>query len=59
MTRQRDYGRDPLDILIEREERTCKGCAFERKERVFDVKIKICAKGRRHGKKCTNYKERE
>lgn len=59
MTRQREYSRDPLDILIEREERTCKGCSYEKTERVFDVKIKICAKGRRYGKKCSNYKERE
>lgn len=59
MTLQREYGRDPLEILIEREERSCTGCKHERKEKMFGVIIMTCKKDRKHGKKCTHYKEKE
>lgn len=55
---QRRY-RDPLEQMIAQESRGCKGCVFERTEKVFDKVIMICSKGRKHGKKCVNYKERE
>lgn len=53
MTRQRDYGRDPLEILIEREGRTCKGCSFAKIawDRWF------CNKDRNFGQRCKNYIE--
>lgn len=53
------YSRDPLDILIEAEARTCKGCQFEVKEKIFEVVVTACKKNRKHGKKCTQYKEKE
>lgn len=59
MTLKSEYSRDPLKILIEREERTCKGCVFERTERVFEIKIVTCVKLRRHGKRCVLFKERD
>ncbi len=53
------YSRDPLEILIAREARTCKGCAFERVKRVFEIKLVTCSKGRKHGKRCKKYEERK
>lgn len=51
--RQGDY-RDPLEILIKREEYTCKGCKHEAV--VFDRKY--CAKDKKFGKKCKLYEEK-
>lgn len=51
MTRQRDYGRDPLEILIEREGRTCKGCDFV--ELIFGRQV--CSAGKSLGRRCKNY----
>lgn len=51
--------KDPLEQMIKRESVTCKGCIYSRSEQVFDKVIMICSKGRKHGKKCVNYKERE
>ncbi|MFC6520117.1 hypothetical protein ACFQAT_10385 [Undibacterium arcticum] len=50
--RRGDY-RDPLVILIERESRTCKGCAFAKV--AWDRQF--CSKGRSFGKRCKNYVE--
>lgn len=47
--------RDPLEQLLEREARTCKGCAFAVK--VFDRDT--CSKGKKHGTRCRQYIERE
>lgn len=44
---------DPLDILIQDESRTCKGCVFEME--AFNTKY--CDKGKCHGKRCKLYKE--
>lgn len=49
------YGRDPLDILIEKErhEQPCKGCKHDRGEMVFGKRVQDCAKGRkRRNSKC-------
>lgn len=53
--RQGDYGRDPLIILMERENGTCKGCRHELI--VFDRKV--CAKSitGKHGRRCSAYQE--
>ena len=48
------YGRNPLDILLEREARTCKGCVHEIE--VFGRHG--CIKGKKHGKRCRLYVER-
>ena len=48
-----EWGRDPLQILIERESRLCKGCAhiavvFERQ---------YCSKGKKMTSRCHLYQE--
>lgn len=59
--RQGDYGRDPLQILCDREtaaeRRSCKGCRHELT--VFDRKV--CAKSitGKHGRRCSAYAEKE
>ena len=55
--RRGDYGRDPLTILIERENGTCKGCRHELI--VFDRKV--CAKSitGKYGRRCGAYAEKE
>ncbi|HEY8606616.1 MAG TPA: hypothetical protein VIM12_05820 [Noviherbaspirillum sp.] len=56
--------RNPLEVLIRREERTCKGCEGEFKAEAFGKTIVICtkldAKGlrRNYGKRCKAYKEK-
>lgn len=48
--------RDPLQQLIEREEQTCKGCAFQ-------IKVlgrETCSKQKQqHGRRCRHYIEKE
>lgn len=49
-----EYGRNPLDILIMRENRSCKGCKF--KEEVFG--LEFCNHPHRNGvelKRCRFY----
>lgn len=47
------YSRDPLEILIEEESRTCKGCANDRSEMVFGKILFSCAiKRSRKNSKC-------
>jgi len=55
MTLPRHAYRDPLEQLLDREARTCKGCAFAVK--VFDRDT--CTKGRKHGTRCRQYIESE
>jgi hypothetical protein len=51
--------RDPLEVLIAKESRTCKGCAHEvcaefrigGQKRVY----KSCSKSRKHGRRCRQY----
>lgn len=40
---RRQYSRDPLDILIEEESRTCKGCKHDKSEMVFGKVLFSCA----------------
>ena len=55
--------RDPLDILIAEEARTCRGCHYEHVETLWGQVIKICkkvmdnGKRRQHGKRCRDYLE--
>ena len=52
MTRQSEY-RDPLRILLDRESRSCKGCAHA--IAVFDRQA--CGKGKKFGRRCGMYVE--
>lgn len=57
MTWTRSETRDPLQIVIEREARTCKGCENEVKTVMFGGVIKTCEKRKKHGKRCAQYVE--
>lgn len=51
----REYSRDPLEILIERERREtpCKGCKHDNGQMVFGKRVHDCAKGRtKRNSKC-------
>lgn len=48
------YYRDPLDVVIANEGGTCKGCEHES----TILGTTICAKGKRHGRRCGKYAER-
>lgn len=51
--------RDPLDLLIEKEARTCKGCRFHSIEKCFGQAVESCGLQMRKIRKCTLYAERE
>jgi hypothetical protein len=51
--RQGDYGRDPLDILIERENASCKGCKHE--ITLFGERKTCATITRKWGKRCSGY----
>ena len=51
--------RDPLQQMLDREARSCKGCVFRIAEKVFDKELETCKKGRNKVKKCSKYKEAE
>jgi hypothetical protein len=56
--------RDPLDILIAMESRSCNGCCWEIIGLAWGEMVKTCAKiaddGKRHhhGKRCKDYREK-
>lgn len=52
------YG-NPLDILIQREARTCKGCAHKLVLIVMGDKLEACSKGKKKMVRCKLYKESE
>lgn len=60
---QRRY-RDPLEVVIADEAKTCKGCAHELFYTAFEEAVWICTskdkkgKRRNHGRRCENYRER-
>ena len=49
--------RNPLEILLAEEARTCKGCQHEEVVFVVGQQNKICANGKKHGNKCRSYSE--
>lgn len=56
--RQRDF-RDPLEVLLKREEETCKGCRNERVVKAWGEFHTVCRfKARKHGARCEQYEER-
>jgi hypothetical protein len=64
--RRGDFSRDPLDILIEREEarinlekRTCKGCKHIGWVEIGEKRVTICnIRNKFDNRKCTAYKLR-
>lgn len=53
------YSRDPLDILLERESRSCKGCAHLDTMVILGEQALICNKAKKPTRKCSQYRERE
>lgn len=51
--------RDPLDILIEREEKNCAGCKHERSVVIRGRKAFYCCIHKQHGKRCEKYQAAE
>ena len=55
--------RDPLQILLANEARTCRGCIHRHTDRAFGVDVTVCnktdenGKRRNHGRRCKDYKE--
>lgn len=47
--------RDPSLVAERKEAQSCKGCKFEKVEKLFGVKINLCKKGKPHGRKCRNF----
>jgi hypothetical protein len=52
------FYRDPLEVAMAREARSCKGCAHDETYEFAGNKVKICAKGRPHGKRCKLFREK-
>lgn len=57
--------KDPLEVLIVKENRKCKGCCHEFKASGFGVTMMVCMKldqagrRRRHGERCKDFRERQ
>jgi hypothetical protein len=47
--------RDPSKVVERLEAQRCQGCKFEKKEKVFEIRVMICEKGRTHGRKCKHF----
>jgi hypothetical protein len=47
--------RDPLDVVIADESKTCAGCVFV----AVAFGAAYCDKGKQYGKRCTQYREAE
>ena len=53
--------RDPLEVLIKEESRSCRGCIHEKQFIAFGNPVMVCTdkderqKRRNHGKRCINY----
>lgn len=57
--------RNPLEILLAKEAKTCRGCSSQHTETIWGKSITICTakddkgKRRNHGKRCKDYKPEE
>ena len=49
--------RDPLEVLLEDEAHTCKGCAHIELHVMFGEQVEVCGKSRRVGNRCKHYEE--
>ncbi len=55
--------RDPLEILLAEEARTCRGCTHQVHAFAFGTAVTICTakdkngKRRNHGRRCKDYRE--
>lgn len=55
-----EYGLDPLEILIRREEKTCKGCVHIERIRIVDAERRFCRlRDIPADERCSAYDERK
>ncbi len=52
------YG-NPLDVLVEQEARSCKGCRHLDHVRIVGEMVLVCKKGKNPIKRCKKYQEEE
>lgn len=52
---ERQLYRDPCEVLIAIESRTCAGCIYQREA----LSTKYCGLSKRYGKRCKSYREVE
>jgi len=52
------YG-NPLDILIFRESKSCKGCKHHQNLTLLGHVYELCALGKPFGKRCKKYQEKD
>jgi|GEM_PF-3799654 len=55
----RGMARDPAEIYERQEARTCAGCEHVSSITILGESRPICAKGKRYGKRCRFYVERQ
>lgn len=51
--------RDPVEVLIRREQRKCIGCRFLKSDRVFGQVVESCSLGRQKVRKCSLFAEKK
>lgn len=55
--------RDPLEVMLANEARTCRGCIHQVHGHAFGVAVTVCTKTdkngkhRNHGRRCKDYRE--
>ncbi len=49
------FYRDPLQVLLDEEERTCRGCVHTVTTTILGKDYLTCSKDRRHGNRCRLY----
>lgn len=50
--------RDPLEVLMRKESMSCKGCRHHQVVRAFGQDVASCAKRKKLGNRCREYKEK-
>lgn len=48
---------NPLDYMIWKESKTCKGCIHSQPLTILGVTHELCALGKKHGTRCKKYQE--
>lgn len=51
--------RDPLQVAIRREQRSCKGCRYLEVVNIFRLKEQVCMLGTKTLLKCSRYREKK
>ena len=57
MALERNAYRNPLDYIIFKESKTCKGCEHKKDLQILGATYELCSLGKEYGKRCKKYKE--